>query len=71
MKNIFDLGFGVIHSRKILKDTIEDTPELLALLLKGGNILHIPTVAGWTAVVSGGGGALRIFDMYVNICSSM
>ena len=53
MKNIFDLGFGVIHSRKILKDTIEDTPELLALLLKGGNILHIPTIDWTTSLVNG------------------
>ena len=32
-------------------------PENLAKLLKGGNLLHVPTNLGWTAVVTGSGGA--------------
>lgn len=44
---------GTTLTQTLTNKTLE--AEVLAALLKGANILHIPTNAGWTAVVTGTG----------------
>lgn len=45
--------------------------ETLPVLLKGGNVLHIPTNAGWTSTVVGSGSAGQgVSTLYLNTGSS-
>lgn len=58
-----DIGILEAHETSLSPHLAESLP----VLLKGGNLLHVPTNAGWTAVVTGSGATEQaVFYLNVN-----